>query len=149
MLGCPFLPIPLLTKFLTISIYLSIHLPPLDCCHLSTITDRHGRRAEENGSNSSSSSNSMLNQWTDNSSSNNRWQFKVSPSSSWTPTVLNVCQEIPPGCSTVRKLNWMTLLLSFMWRTFRPFPSIWRNFTSHGLWNRVIRQIQRNPLKLF
>ena len=25
----------------------------------------------------------------------------------------------------------MTLLLSFMWRKFRPFPSIWLNFMSH------------------
>ena len=34
---------------------------------------------------------------------------------------------------TVRRFNWWRycLLLSSMWLNCRPFPSIWRNFTSH------------------
>ena len=44
----------------------------------------------------------------------------------------------------------MTLLLSCMQRNFRPFPSIWRNFTSHRASQySVISHIQRNPPKIF
>ena len=39
----------------------------------------------------------------------------------------------------------MTLLLSSMWLNFRPFRSIWRNFTSHRALRYIVSHIQRNP----
>ena len=37
--------------------------------------------------------------------------------------------EIPLKSCSVREFNWW-LLLSAIWRNYRPFPSFWRNFTS-------------------
>ena len=39
------------------------------------------------------------------------------------------------GCCvlyTVKKINWWRYCLA-LWRNFRPFPSVWRNLTSHRI----------------